>query len=1123
MSDSPSMSSAAHVYKRLVPQPMRSAAASTVPGSVRRKVKRRIARTLSRREARLHLRALSRVRKADFGRSERQVRTPDGRVGHVHTGLTVDLARRLDHDLVTNALDAAEIPWFAVPALDDRRVCIAVEQRDKGAVRRALRALLEEHTGYVVSVSPGNNDTAMIPGSHVRAWKNYGKANVVRITWLRTEPTENHWVGEDQGIEIEFWTVNADLPHERLIGPRPNRVQRAVPRDALGVEIGFNRLCGYSDVDASLEPSITLEGFDIPRLEEIAFPVDVVLEWQHATPWGEELLRAALRSVHQYAPWIDVVHVVAQAPVPQWLHRGEHLTVTPGLLGAEHRLHRLPDLADHFLLLRPGALLGRPVRPFDYFTPHGSTRPRRGPWTAEESFAPGPAPRTPPPVARPATDTRRDRSPTARRSWGGSTRPMPARCRRRTANCTPWCPEPTPWTVSPTTSDTSRGSPTSPVRRPRHCTRHTLTSGTTWNGSSRAGTPSRCTSSASVRRRLSAVTAPKPSSASCAATSPSRARSSARPPTTWTPAREHRQSRGVGRRRVLPHHRPHGTAAPDRAACADTAAHGAQATAPQPAVLRGRGPDGARRRGTAALAAALPRGRAARGAHRGRQADRAGAAHDLAARAARGQSRTGGHPARGRGRRLLRDPGNSDFRSCVAVSEADRGRLRQLLQDVALKEPLYLVACQGDKARGGVAACGSRRARRITRDASVLRVGMLWSDPGSSLTLGLEHGCDIEFWRPQEGRLVAPRPNRVTQDVALDEPRIAVPVSRLTGFAALHTRRTRSVRTIAPCAQPLTEDVRFPIDVVYTWVDGSDPMWQRRRSAYEGGGYHVESANAARYISRDELRYSLRALQQNAPWVRNVYVVTDRQRPGWLNDSHPRITVVDHSEIFDDPSALPTFNSHAIESRLHHIDGLSEHFLYFNDDMFLGCPVTPQTFFLSNGMTRTFLSPSQLPGWELTLGDRPVDAAGKNNRRIILDNFGSAIVQKMRHAPYALRRSVLHEIEREFAEAHWGTSHSRFRSPTDISIPSSLYHYYAYFTGRAVPSEISFAYLDLARPEIQRRLGILLARRDRQAFCINDTLSDGMDVARQTAMLRRFLDAYYPVPSPFEHKEREVR
>ncbi|WP_230885372.1 stealth family protein [Streptomyces spinoverrucosus] len=467
--------------------------------------------------------------------------------------------------------------------------------------------------------------------------------------------------------------------------------------------------------------------------------------------------------------------------------------------------------------------------------------------------------------------------------------------------------------------------------------------------------------------------------------------------------------------------------------------------------------------------------------------------------------------------------GTCDFRSCLAVAEADRDRARQALQRCAGHSPVYLTACRGESAQGRPVPADSARGRRLAREAAVLRVGMVWSDPAGTLVLGLEHGCDIEFWQQSEGRLVAPRPNRVTEDVALDEPRITVPVSRLTGFAALHTRRTRAVRTIRPCAEPLPEDVRFPIDVVYTWVDGSDPEWQRRRGAYGDGGYHTESANAARYISRDELRYSLRALEQNAPWVRHVYVVTDRQRPAWLNDAHPRLTVVDHSEIFDDPQALPTFNSHAIESRLHHIKGLAEHFLYFNDDMFLGCPVTPQDFFLSNGMTRTFFSPSQVPRWDRTPVDRPVDAAGKNNRRLLLEHFGSAIVQKLRHAPYALRRSVLHEIEREYAEAHRQTSYSRFRSATDISIPSSLYHYYAYFTGRAVPSNISFAYLDLARPEIRRRLGILLARRDRQAFCINDTLSDGRDVDRQTAMLRDFLQAYYPVPSPFERKEREVR
>lgn len=388
MPDPTSMNSAVHVYQRLVPQPVRSAAATTVPAGVRRKVKRQLARTLSRREARLHRRALRQVRRAELGRSERRATAPDGRIGHVHTGLTVDLARRLDHDLVTHALDAAEIPWFAVPALDDRRICLAVDVKDKGPVRRVLRALMEEHTGYVVTVSPALGDTREIPGSHVKAWKHYGRARVIRLTWLRTDPTENLWTGEDQGIEIEFWTTNTALPTERLIGPRPNRVQRAVPSDALGIEIGLDRLSGYCDIDGDQEPTITLESFDVVRLEEITFPVDAVLFFQHPTPWGERLLRAALRSVHQYAPWVDVVHVVAEAEPPAWLDAGDRLSVVRARPGAEWHLHQLPDVADHFLLLRPGALLGRPVRPFDYFTPTGSTRPRRGPWTAQESFAP---------------------------------------------------------------------------------------------------------------------------------------------------------------------------------------------------------------------------------------------------------------------------------------------------------------------------------------------------------------------------------------------------------------------------------------------------------------------------------------------------------------------------------------------------------------------------------------------------------------------------------------------------------------------------------------------------------------------------------------------------------------
>lgn len=386
MANPTSMSSAVHVYRRFVPQPVRSAAATTVPAGVRRKVKGGLARTLSRREARLHRRALRRVRRAGLGQSERRTTAPDGRIAHVHTGLTVDLARRLDHDLVTHALDAAEVPWFAVPALDDRRLCLAVEVRDKGTVRRVLRALLEEHTGYVVSVSPSAADTRETPGSHIKAWKHYGRARVIRLTWLRTDPTEGLWVGEDQGIEIEFWTANTDLPHERLIGPRPNRVQRAVPAEALGIEIGLDRLSGYCDIDGDLGPTVTLENFDVVRLEEISFPVDAVLLWQHPTPWGGTAARGPALG----------------APVRAVDRRRARRRPggAAGLAGGGRTDQRRPRRARGRVATRPAARPRRtlpahaarcPARPTGASLRllHARRRnpPRRGPWNASESFA----------------------------------------------------------------------------------------------------------------------------------------------------------------------------------------------------------------------------------------------------------------------------------------------------------------------------------------------------------------------------------------------------------------------------------------------------------------------------------------------------------------------------------------------------------------------------------------------------------------------------------------------------------------------------------------------------------------------------------------------------------------
>ena len=91
-------------------------------------------------------------------------------------------------------------------------------------------------------------------------------------------------------------------------------------------------------------------------------------------------------------------------------------------------------------------------------------------------------------------------------------------------------------------------------------------------------------------------------------------------------------------------------------------------------------------------------------------------------------------------------------------------------------------------------------------------------------------------------------------------------------------------------------------------------------------------------------KYSLRSVEMYAPWIRKIFIVTDNQVPKWLDTSNPKIRIVDHKEILPEVS-LPCFNSRLIEHFLYKIPGLSEHFLYANDDMFINRPVTPATFF----------------------------------------------------------------------------------------------------------------------------------------------------------------------------------
>ena len=70
---------------------------------------------------------------------------------------------------------------------------------------------------------------------------------------------------------------------------------------------------------------------------------------------------------------------------------------------------------------------------------------------------------------------------------------------------------------------------------------------------------------------------------------------------------------------------------------------------------------------------------------------------------------------------------------------------------------------------------------------------------------------------------------------------------------------------------------------------------------------------------------------------------------------HPRLTIITHEDIFENTAHLPTFSSPAIESNLWRIPGLSEKFLYFNDDVFIQVISTKVDLKISQNHLQLFL------------------------------------------------------------------------------------------------------------------------------------------------------------------------
>lgn len=307
-----------------------------------------------------------------------------------------------------------------------------------------------------------------------------------------------------------------------------------------------------------------------------------------------------------------------------------------------------------------------------------------------------------------------------------------------------------------------------------------------------------------------------------------------------------------------------------------------------------------------------------------------------------------------------------------------------------------------------------------------------------------------------------------------------------------------------------------PIDIVYTWVDSSDPLWQVQRAYYvkQEKGISHDANLSCRFRSRDELRFSLRSIRKFAPYVRKIFIVTNGQKPAWIK-AHPQIQFISHAQIFRNMEHLPTFNSMAIESCLHRIPGLAEHYVYFNDDVFLGRPAHFHSFFSKEGKMRFYLTGrviSRKAPEENAIGYK---IAIHNTDKLLAKEFSKKKRFHLGHTPDPARKSVVSSIAAKFRRIFSSVESHRFRGREDYALTNGLIPYTAFYMKNGVATDAPFEKIALTGNLQQDKKSLRRLIKQRPLFfCIEDCQTKENKVV--DTLLQKALCTLFPSPAPWE-------
>lgn len=328
------------------------------------------------------------------------------------------------------------------------------------------------------------------------------------------------------------------------------------------------------------------------------------------------------------------------------------------------------------------------------------------------------------------------------------------------------------------------------------------------------------------------------------------------------------------------------------------------------------------------------------------------------------------------------------------------------------------------------------------------------------------------------------------------------------------------------------------IDFVVTWVDGNDEKWRLKKAKYDG------SINTSKYSMNSEkayrewgtFKYWFRGVEKFAPWVNKVYLVTDNQKPDWLNINSDKLVLIDHKEIINN-EFLPVFSANPIESNIHRIPGLSEHFVFFNDDMYLTAPVSPDDFFSDEGLPKynTALAPITTERYgtgHFQMNDMGIITSYFTRKEILKNGQFFSPKQGIKqivktllyrntkficgfwesHLPYPLLKSTFELVWEKESDALNKTSSNRFRDPSDTNV--WLFKYWQIASGKYAVGDVnlgSIFYLENA----DNKLWDTIVSKKFKMMCIND----GYNIQNEELVMNNFINALnslLPEKSTFE-------